>query len=314
MLTSVIIRTFNEQKFLGQLLTKLEAQDRKISDLEIVIVDSGSTDKTLDIAERHGCRMTHIPQSDFTFGRSLNYGCRLAKGNYLAFISGHCLPVNNQWLDELVRPLHEGSAAYVYGRQQAAGTTRFSEKCHFEKWFPDYPKIPQNGYFCNNANSAILRTTWESNRFDEELTGLEDMFLAKRLVEQGEKIAYAASASVYHIHEERWQQVKIRYEREAIALQRIMPEVHFSMVDFVRYYSSSVLSDVSAALGDKILLRKFGEIIMFRLMQFWGTYRGNHEHRRLSMEQKRHYFYPKDLEKHVYESKKDRGFVTDESQ
>jgi hypothetical protein len=108
---------------------------------------------------------------------------------------------------------------------------------------------------------------------------------------------------VYHIHEESWRQVKLRYEREAIALQRIMPEVHFSLLDFIRFYFAGVFSDISVALREKVFLRKFGEILMFRLMQFWGTYKGNHEHRKLSIARKRNYFYPKDLERHNYEER-----------
>ena len=313
MLTSIIIRTLNEQKHLGELLTKILEQEQKTTDLEIIIVDSGSTDRTLEIAESYNCRITRIAQSDFTFGRSLNYGCKFANGDYFVFISGHCVPVDDQWLDELIRPLSDGIASYVYGKQQAYGSTKFSEKCHFEKWFPDYSKKPQNGYFCNNANAALTKEVWQKYSFNEELTGLEDMFLAKQIVEDRGSIAYAAPASVYHIHEEQWHQVRIRYEREAIALQRIMPEVHFSLFDFIRYYTSGVLSDISMALHQKVFLRKVGEILIFRWMQFWGTYKGNHEHRKLSSARKRHYFYPKDLEKYSYESKKNSSLATDES-
>jgi hypothetical protein len=50
---------------------------------------------------------------------------------------------------------------------------------------------------------------------------------------------------------------------------------------------------MGAALSEKVLLKTFPEIVMFRLMQFWGSYRGNHEHRRLSRVMKEKYFYPK---------------------
>jgi glycosyltransferase involved in cell wall biosynthesis len=295
------------------LLTGVLTQAQNSTDIEVVIVDSGSTDETLEIAASHGCRITHITKSDFTFGRSLNYGCEFALGDIFVFISGHCIPVNDQWLNELIKPLCDGSIAYIYGRQQAHGATRFSEKCHFDKWFPDYSKNPQQGYFCNNANAALTRNAWEKHSFNEQLTGLEDMFLAKQIVDDGGYIAYAASSVVYHIHEENWQQVRLRYEREAIALQRIMPEVHFSFLDFIRYYASSVLSDMSTSLREKLFVRKLGEILIFRLMQFWGTYKGNHEYRKLSTARKRNYFYPKDLEKHAYESEKSRSLAADES-
>src|SRR3546814_11050717 len=95
----------------------------------------------------------------------------------------------------------------------------------FLKYFPAQSCIPQQGFFCNNANAAIIKVAWAQHRFDEDVTGLEDMVLAKQLWLAGEKIGYVADAVVEHIHEERWAQVKRRYEREAIALQGIMPEV-----------------------------------------------------------------------------------------
>lgn len=302
MLTSIVIRTYNEQKHLGDLLGRISEQQCPVTDVEVVIVDSGSRDRTLEIARQHECRITHIAKEDFTFGRSLNVGCAFARGDVLVFVSGHCIPVNEHWLEELVRPIAEGQAAYVYGKQQAFGPTKFSEACHFDKWFPDYSKIPQQDFFCNNANAALQRVCWEKYRFNEDLTGLEDMFLAKQLVADGLALGYVSTASVYHIHDEHWRQVRLRYEREAIALQKIMPEVHFSFFDLIRYYTSSVFSDMSAALSQKVLFRKLGEILLFRLMQFWGTFKGNHEHRKLSLNRKKNYFYPRDLEKQNYEN------------
>lgn len=293
MKASVVIRTYNEQKYLDRLLTGVTAQKSDLVEIEAVIVDSGSTDKTLEIAARHNCRVTHIKKEDFTFGRSLNVGCEFADGDFLIFVSGHCFPVNNNWVHELVKPLAEGHADYSYGKQEGAETTKFSEYQHFNKFFPECSQIPQEGFFCNNANAAVTRKTWKKYKFDEALTGLEDMFLAKQLVADGGKVAYVASAPVYHIHNESWKQVKTRYEREAYALQKIMPEVHFTLGDFMRFTTSSILNDFSAALAQKQFLRKFGEIVKFRTMMYWGTYKGNHEVRKLSAEMKQRYFYPK---------------------
>ena len=121
MLTSIIIRTFNEQQYLDELLSKITEQESKLSDIEVVIVDSGSTDRTLEIAEKHECRITHIPKKEFTFGRSLNIGCEFSRGDIFVFVSGHCIPANRIWLDELIKPIIDGKASYTYGRQEAFG-------------------------------------------------------------------------------------------------------------------------------------------------------------------------------------------------
>jgi glycosyltransferase involved in cell wall biosynthesis len=259
----------------------------------VIIVDSGSTDRTLEIAERHGCRIVRIERAEFTFGRSLNMGCSAAQGNTLVFVSGHCIPCDEQWLTHLIAPVVSGIAAYAYGRQVGNDASKYSERQLFRKYFPDVSSIPQSGYFCNNANAALDRSLWSANRFDESLTGLEDLELAKRLEAAGQKIAYVADAPVLHLHDESWLRIKTRYEREALALRRIMPEVHVTLVDAVRYFISAVLLDCRAALGERRLLRKGAEIVMFRLMQYWGVYRGNDEHRKISNRTKEKYFYPR---------------------
>ncbi len=293
MLISIIIRTYNEERYLQELLNAIKAQEIPYSETEIIIVDSGSTDRTLPIAEAYNCRITHISKKDFTFGRSLNHGCDMASGEILAFISGHCIPVNNVWLSRLIKPLIEGDAVFTYGRQIGRDTSKFSEYRVFEKYYPPLSQIPQDGYFCNNANAALLRKEWQRYRFDEELTGLEDMHLAKRLVEGNKSIAYVAEASVYHIHNENWRNIKYRYERESRALQKIMPELQLSIVDILRYYSAAVLHDCREATENRVLLSEFKNILLFRLMQYWGTYKGNHMHRKLSARNKEKYFYPK---------------------
>ncbi|NKF50075.1 glycosyltransferase [Shewanella sp. WXL01] len=313
-LASVVIRTLNEQRYLEELLTSINNQRCSLVDVEVVIVDSGSTDRTLDIARSFGARITHIKKSEFTFGRSLNVGCEFANGNFLIFVSGHCIPASNEWLDELCKPFLDGVAQYSYGRQVGRDTTKYSEQCHFNKWFPEYSKIPQEGYFCNNANAAVTKDAWLKYRFCEKLTGLEDMHLAKQLVESGGQVAYVATAPVYHIHDETWRQVRTRYEREAYALKEIMPDVHFSFMDFVRYYISGVMSDCAAAIREKTFSKNFKDILFFRFNHYWGTYKGNHEVRKLSKQKKLNYFYPKDLEKGKYHEKESSCTATNEGQ
>ena len=290
---SIIIRTYNEERHLASVLEKIKAQQAGSLSTEVIIVDSGSEDRTEEIAVGFGCRILHIAKDDFTFGKSLNIGCAAATGEFLAFVSGHCVPATDTWLVNLIRPLQENLCVYSYGRQIGNEDSKFSERQLFNKYYPEISQTPQQGFFCNNANAALKREVWEINQFNEELTGLEDMELAKRLVKHGYKIGYVADAPVFHIHDEGWIKLHRRYEREAIALQRIMPEVHLTFLDFLRYSASAVLLDMGAALNERVLLKSLPEIIIFRLMQFWGAYQGNHERRKMSREMKEKYFFPK---------------------
>ena len=293
MKASIVIRTYNEAKHLPKLLSKIHSQVASDFSWEVVLVDSGSQDGTLKIAADFGCKITHINKENFSFGRSLNIGCESASGDILVFVSGHCIPVDNFWLSNLLAPIAAGKVGLTYGRQIGDQLSRFSEQRVFAKYFPDLSKIPQEGFFCNNANSAVLAKVWQANPFDEELTGLEDMHLAKRLLNQGIKLGYVAESCVYHLHNETWRQVKKRFERESIALQHIMPEIHINFTDVIRYLSSALAHDFRHAIKDRVLIKNFLDILSYRSAQYLGSYVGNNSHKKLSRKRKESYFYPR---------------------
>lgn len=84
-LVSLIIRCYNEEKHIGRLLSGVMQQQG--IDYEIIIVDSGSTDATVSIAQRYPIQLISIDPQNFSFGRSLNLGCQQASGEYLVFAS-----------------------------------------------------------------------------------------------------------------------------------------------------------------------------------------------------------------------------------
>src|SRR3989338_11625704 len=178
--TSIIIRTLNEEKHIGNLLHAIEEQDYK--DYEIIIVDSDSTDKTLEIAEKYPVKIIKIEKRDFTFGYSLNVGCKAAKGRYLVFVSAHILPVDRHWLGNLVAGFADTTVAMVYGRQVGAPQSKFSETRDFARLFSSTALntgAPLN--YANNANAAVRRDAWEKHPFDEDLFGLEDIDFARKI-------------------------------------------------------------------------------------------------------------------------------------
>ena len=292
MRASIVIRTLNEAEHLDDLLTMIDRQKTEDLAWEVVLIDSGSTDGTVEIARRHNCKITTITKQEFSFGRSLNRGCEFGAGDILVLISGHCVPVNRHWLQTLCQPIIDGVVSYSYGRQVGDDDSHYSERRIFAKYFPDISDVPQQGFFCNNANSALTRAAWEAHRFDESLTGLEDMELAKRMVADGHKVGYVAEAPVFHHHNETWQSVRRRFQREAIALQRIMPEVHITLSDMVRYIVSSVWMDSRSALRNNKLRESWPSILRYRWHQYVGSYKGNHEVRKISRARKEQFFYP----------------------
>jgi rhamnosyltransferase len=289
---SIVIRTLNEALHLDELLVSIKAQQTHGWDIEIILVDSGSSDGTLKIAKQHGCKILHIARKDFSFGRSLNMGCSEAMGDILVIISGHCVPNDQNWLENLCQPIFRGLADYTYGRQVGGSKSFFSEQQIFGKYFPEQSSIPQEGFFCNNANAAILKSAWDRYRFDEDVTGLEDMELAKRLVQDGRYVAYVAEATVSHHHNETWSQIRHRFEREAIALQKIMPHIHVNLFDSIRYIFTSILHDIKKIYLLNLTPSLLVSVVLYRWNQYIGSRKGNLQHRKLSHEEKDKYFYP----------------------
>lgn len=288
---SIIIRTLNEERYLANLLRGIQEQQSEFTH-EILLIDSGSTDKTLSIAKQFGCRILHITRADFSFGRSLNQACEASMGSFLVFVSGHCIPCDQSWLQNLVKPLKEGTVQYCYGRQIGGPHTYWSESRIFCKYFPRLSVMPQKGFYCNNANSALRADIWKKYRFNEELTGLEDMHLAKRLVANQGLVGYAGDSCVYHCHHESWEQVQRRFEREALALQQISPEILLRRRDIIRYFSKAVIGDLISDLPRALRPVNLQKIIQYRFYQYLGSYRGNHIHKKVSNELRDAYFYP----------------------
>lgn len=286
----MVIRCFNEEEHIGRLLSGLTRQQRPPD--QIVIVDSGSTDATLAIASRYPVDVEHIEPEQFSFGRSLNIGCRAATGDIIVIASAHVWPVYDSWLTELTAPFDDPQTALAYGRQLGNERTKYSEKRVMARWFPPASIPHQDHAFCNNANAAIRRSVWESQPYDEELTGLEDLDWAKKALEKGCRIAYVATAPVVHAHDESWSQLVNRYRREAIAHKRIYHEQGMSAFDAARLAIGNILSDYVHAARDGVFLGNLSAIPAFRAAQFWGTYRGFNHRGDASARLKRHFYYP----------------------
>ena len=289
---SIVIRTLNEGRYLASLLKGIHSQVTDLS-YEIILIDSGSTDNTLQIAETYSCRILHIKREDFSFGRSLNIACDASYGQYLIIISGHCIPADNFWLQKLTDPIINKDVDYSYGRQVGGQDTYWSESQIFKKYFPSKSSIPQVGFYCNNANSAISRSVWNKYRFNEDLTGLEDMYLAKQIVADGGIVGYVSDAIVLHLHHESWRQVQRRFEREAFALQYIFPDLILRRRDIFRFFLVAVLSDISTAFPSDLSFNNIKHIFRYRFYQYIGSYRGNHTSRVAGKKLREDYFYPK---------------------
>ena len=269
---SIVIRAYNEEAHIGRLLEGIAHQT--LRDVEIILVDSGSTDATVAIAKHYPVKVVNIHPQDFTFGYSLNQGIAAASGDFIIITSAHVYPIYPDWAEKLIAPFSDPKVALVYGKQRGMATTKYSEHQIFARWFPDESNPRQAHPFCNNANAAIRRTLWEQHSYNETLTGLEDLAWAQWAVGQGHWVAYSAEAEIVHVHDEKPRQVYNRYLREAMAFKRLYDEAHFNLYDCARMIGANILSDLWHAARDRVLLANWQSIFWFRTLQFWGTYKG----------------------------------------
>jgi rhamnosyltransferase len=287
----MVIRCLNEEQHIGRLLAGLERQSRRPD--EIVIVDSGSTDATLDIATRYDTKIVHIKPEDFSFGRALNVGCAAASGDVLAFVSAHVYPLYDSYLDLLTAPFCNPNVALTYGRQVGDHRTKYSEARVLLQWFPEMSIPRQQHPFCNNANAAVRREVWAALPYNEALTGLEDLEWARRAQAKGFDISYVAEAPVAHVHEESWKTVVNRYRREAIAYKRIVgDEANVSGLESVRLAATNTLRDYVQASREGVMANNLVEIPKFRIAQFLGAWQGFRQGDVISEGLKRRFYYP----------------------
>ena len=291
---SLVVRAFNEEQHIGRLLEGVRHQT--VPDVEVILVDSGSTDATAAIAGHYGATVMHISPAEFTFGRSLNLGLAAATCELVAIASAHVYPVYPDWLERLLKPFADPSIALTYGKQCGDENSKFSEHQIFARWFPEESTACQSHPFCNNANAALRRSVWKEHPCDESLTGLEDLAWAKWVFELGHAIAYAAEAEIIHVHEETPRGVLNRYRREAMAFKRIYPEAHFSLYDFVRMASANIASDLWHAARQRVFWRSALSIFWFRTAQFWGTYQGYRRSLEWNWQLRQTFYYPHGME------------------
>ena len=193
---SIVIRCRNEEDWIGHCLAAVFAQEGPRP--EVVIVDNGSTDKTLAIVALYPIASVVLVEA-YAPGHALNRGIEATQGDIVVLLSAHCVPQDRQWLSHLVAGFSDGIAG-VYGRQLPVAFSEASDFRDLVVTFGPEARVQKTDSFFHNANSAIRRTVWAQTPFDEEVTNIEDRLWAKQVLGQGYRIAYEPRAAVFHHH------------------------------------------------------------------------------------------------------------------
>ena len=195
---SIVIRTKNEEAWIGSCLQAVSLQDYQC--FETILVDNGSVDKTVAIANSFGCRIVHYTESTFNYSRALNLGIKEARGDLIAILSGHCVPENELWLTALSMHFRDPRTIAVYGRQKPLPDTTPGDKRDLWITFGLDRKFQKRDFFFHNANSMIRRQSWKELPFNENIHGVEDQDWARKVLREPHQIVYEPLATVFHHH------------------------------------------------------------------------------------------------------------------
>jgi rhamnosyltransferase len=206
--TSILILTKNDADGARACLEAVYSQ-KNTGPFEVVVIDSGSTDGTLDAVRRFPVRLEQIPAEHFHHARTRNLAARHAKGEFMVFLSQDAVPTSTEWLQAMLSNFTDSAIGAVYGRQlpkqgssmerQDALNTLYGE----QKMVKDPASQKERGYLFyhfSNVNAALRRSVWQSSPFPENLKVFEDLGIAKLMLDSGWKIAYEPAAAVFHSH------------------------------------------------------------------------------------------------------------------
>ena len=204
----MLIPTLNAGSGFKEQLASLKQQTIPLK--EIIVIDSGSTDRTPELAKSHGARVIEIEPEEFDHGGTRNLAADHARGEVLVYMTQDAIPVSSETINALISPLREEKTVVSYARQKADITAKLSEKylrlanypsrsqCKYLQLAPELGiKIFQSSNVC----AAYRRAEFNAlGRFPAPVVCNEDMLFAARAIFAGYKVAYTAEAAVWHTH------------------------------------------------------------------------------------------------------------------
>jgi rhamnosyltransferase len=214
---SVVIPTFNAGPGFEALLQKLDTQEGNF-EREVVVVDSGSTDGTAELAARYGAAVHRVTKAAFNHGATRDLGVSLSSGEYIALTVQDAVPLDEKWLAAMVENLQkDGRVAAVYGRHvprpdagvmtralvgnlAVAGLERREQEIQAPAQYLSLPPARRRRVAAlDNVSSCLRRSVWEEFPFGEA-DFAEDLRWGKKVVEAGYKIVYEPRSVVVHSH------------------------------------------------------------------------------------------------------------------
>lgn len=212
---SIIIPTKNGGLDIEKCLSGIFQQQTRYI-YEVIVIDSGSTDNTLEIVSKFPVRLIEIKPEEFGHGKTRNLGGRSAKGKYLVYLTQDASPVDKDWLEELIINFDNEKVAGAYSRWIPKAGCNPMELRRISASFPpvkevrdlegidkpDYARHFRRFTHFSDVSSALRKAIWEKIPFNDKSAFAEDQEWAKDVLNAGYTIVYEAKSKVYHSHDE----------------------------------------------------------------------------------------------------------------
>lgn len=206
---TIVIPTYNAGVGFNKLLDILQEQTLKPT--QTIIIDSESTDETLELAKSHGCKVITINHQDFDHGTTRNLAVSNTESEFVVFLTQDVIPADKHMIDELIKPMQtDSNIAICYGRQLPRPNARPLERFAREFNYPaqsilktknDIETLGLKTFFCSNSCSAIRHSIFnELGGFKNNVIVNEDMLFAAKAILRDYSVYYSAAAKVYHSH------------------------------------------------------------------------------------------------------------------
>jgi len=202
---SIVLLALNAGENFKKVLSGIFSQSFK--SFEVIIIDSGSTDNTLEIANKYPIKIKKIKKQDFGHGKTRNLGAKLAKGKYVVYLTHDAIPENKNWLQELIKPLKEDKKiAGVFSRQVPKENENEIDKFFYFSLYPNENKswnkdnYSQGDNIFSDVSSAIKKDLLMKYPFDNDIIVTEDYEWASKILKKDFKIFYNSKSKVIHSH------------------------------------------------------------------------------------------------------------------
>lgn len=260
---TVIVRAKNK---VGTIGTTLAALRRQTVPAEVIVVDSGSTDGTLEVAREWADRVIEVPAETFTYGGALNIGAAAASAPIHAALSAHCVPEYDTWLEDSLRRYERPDVAAT-NAAKASPLGVPVDDTYFQT-LEDVVVDPIWGF--SNHASTWRGDVWADHPFREDLGACEDKEWSWRVLAAGWTIAYAPElgAPMAHRRSAGLRALYGRITREAEAMVSLGAREQLTGRDAVRAWWSSF----PAPSRKPALLRRASP---YRIVELAGAWRGS---------------------------------------